>query len=134
MPVPIRDGFKMGACGGMTTLLHDLNKRDAETLRAAWTAFGPESQLDMVIEEAAELIQAIAKSRRMPYYTPGKAVQAPQVACEIADVLVCLQQVEIVMRESGAWDRVVNEHRGKIGRLKMLVKERTTFYDNGMTE
>jgi NTP pyrophosphatase (non-canonical NTP hydrolase) len=118
----------------MTTLLHDLNERDAETLRAAWTAFGPESQLDMVIEEAAELIQAIAKSRRMPYYTPGNAVQAAQVACEIADVLVCLQQVEIVMRESGVWDRVVDEHRGKIGWLKMLVKERTTFYDNEVTK
>ena len=124
----------MGAGEGMTTLLHDLNERDAETLRAAWTAFGPESQLDMVIEEAAELIQAIAKSRRILYYTPGKAVQAPQVACEIADVLVCLQQIEIVMRESDAWDRVVNEHRAKIGRLKMLVKERTTFYDNEVSK
>ena len=125
---------QVGTGGGMTTLLHDLNERDVETLRAAWTAFGPESQLDMVIEEAAELIQAIAKSRRMPYYTPGKAVQAPQVACEIADVLVCLQQIEIVMRESDAWDRVVNEHRAKIGRLKMLVKERTTFYDNEVSK
>ena len=125
---------QVGTGEGMTTLLHDLSERDAETLRAAWTAFGSEAQLDMIIEEAADLIQAIAKSRRMPYYTPGKAVQAPQVACEIADVLVCLQQVEIIMRESGVWDRVVDEHRGKIGRLKMLVKERTTFYDNGMTE
>lgn len=112
----------------MTTLLHDLSERDAETLRAAWTTFGEHSQLDAVVEKAAGLIQAILKDQR-----DGKILSG-RVDAEIADLTICLQQVEIVMRERRMWEFVEIEHAKKMYRLKARIRDRTTFYDEDQND
>ncbi len=111
-----------------TTMLAGLNDHDTKMLRAAWTIWGEHSQLDMLIEEASELIQAILKDRRDGDILSGR------VDTEIADLMICLQQVEIVMRERGMWEYVEIEHAKKMDRLEARIRDRTTFYDEDQNE
>lgn len=62
------------------SLLNDL-------FEACWEKWGEEAQIDMVMEEAAELIQAVAKFKRAK--SPVKAIEAlTHVAEEFGDVLL----------------------------------------------
>ena len=60
-------------------------EQERELYQAALAKWGRESQLDMVIEECAELIDAIQKFRR------GR-VRAEQIGEELADVQNCINQ------------------------------------------
>lgn len=59
-----------------------------ELYKEAWRLWGADMQLDILIEEMAELTQAILKARR---YT---VTWSRAVLEEIADVSICLEQVE----------------------------------------
>jgi NTP pyrophosphatase (non-canonical NTP hydrolase) len=85
-----------------------------EIYKAAIAKFGEVSQQDMVIEECAELIQAINKYRRKPGCETLEAL-----ASEIADVKIMLAQLEIILDS----DDMVNEEKQiKLERLKKLVQ------------
>jgi len=60
---------------------------------AAWEHWGSIMQMDILIEEMSELIRAIIKARRNnTFYTYA-------LSEEMADVLICLEQLETRMRD-----------------------------------
>lgn len=69
--------------------------------------YGTEHQKDILIEECAELIQAVEKSRRQP--------DAPELTSdmveEMADVYIMIMQFESIMGPywSGVFDRTVED-------------------------
>lgn len=74
--------------------------------------FGPQSQIDMAIEECAELINALCKLRR-------ERVGAFDVVTEIADVQIMCEQLSYMFGEQ----TVADERKRKIERLqKRLTK------------
>lgn len=58
-----------------------------ELYNEAWRFWGGDMQIDILIEEMAELIQAIMKARRR------SVTWSHEVLEEIADVTICLEQV-----------------------------------------
>ena len=58
-----------------------------ELYNESWRFWGGDMQLDILIEEMSELIQAIIKSRR------HNTTWSHDVLEEIADVTICLEQV-----------------------------------------
>jgi NTP pyrophosphatase (non-canonical NTP hydrolase) len=104
-----------------------MDEIDREQLyNTAWKHWGADTQLDILIEEMAELTQAILKARRhsdTPY--------TEDFMEELADVLICLEQIETRMKkiprasknhivgDNGTnWDTVIESKEEKLGRLK----------------
>lgn len=79
--------------------------------------FGPESQIQMAIEECAELIDALCKFRR-------ERVGPIDVATEIADVQIMCAQLSYMFGEK----MVSDERARKIDRLK----KRLIKYENAI--
>ncbi len=78
-----------------------------ELYTEAWRLWGGDMQLDILIEEMAELTQAIIKARRHSV-TWNHAIFE-----EIADVLICLEQVETRLKALPAdIDRETNRPTG----------------------
>ena len=95
----------------------------------AWKHWGADTQLDMLIEEMAELTQALLKARRNGVtFTHG-------VAEEIADVCICIEQVKTRMKrlpydvlehgvKKNMWDdQVMVIKEQKLERLKAVLFE-----------
>ena len=77
-----------------------------ETLKKAIQEFGAKNQLDMVIEECAELIQSINKCRRKELvndFTIGNPTKEGDtetlfnLTAEIADVKIMIAQLELML-------------------------------------
>lgn len=65
-----------------------MNKLELKQLyRLAWIHWGSAAQVDMAIEEMAELTHALIKARRK-----GE-IFTPEVIEEIADVSICIEQL-----------------------------------------
>ena len=82
-------------------------------MKQAVVKWGVASQLDMVIEECAELIDVIQKSRR------GRRVDADVIE-EGVDVELCIEQLKLIMDNPTQWQHVREE---KLTRLAGFVKE-----------
>ncbi len=78
--------------------------------------FGPESQINMALEECAELIEALCKFRR-------ERVGTLDVITEIADVQIMCEQLAYMFGEQ----TVEDERKRKIERLR----KRLTKYEGG---
>lgn len=93
-----------------------LTKNQDSTLELAIACYGAEAQLDMVVEECAELIKAIQKYKRnirAEAYVDKSVID--DVIEEAADVQIMLLQVEKIFNKSNTKiQAVVNE---KIKRL-----------------
>lgn len=63
-----------------------------ELYMQAWRIWGRDMQLDILIEEMAELTQAIIKARRC------NMIWNPVVLEEIADVTICLEQIDTILK------------------------------------
>jgi len=63
-----------------------------ELYNEAWHLWGGDMQFDILIEEMAELMQAIIKARRHNVTWSHKVLE------EIADVSICLEQVNIWLK------------------------------------
>lgn len=105
------------------TLLGGISHPQYQALEGAWDHWGAESQMDMVIEESAELTHAILTARR------HDMVWSYAVVEELADLLICLQQIEIQMQHqsvlygSTLWDQVLDIRDAKMGRLQGRLEE-----------
>lgn len=66
--------------------MNDIEKSKLYT--DSWRHFGADTQIDICIEEFSELIQAFIKARR------NGVVFTHNVYEEIADVTICLEQIE----------------------------------------
>ena len=86
-----------------------------ETIDLAISAFGNQVQYSKVIEECAELIDAISKWR------DGR-VGPEKVADEAADVFVMIEQVRVMIGES-LFDSAL---RNKVERLKRRINPGTS--------
>ena len=78
-----------------------------ELYNELWRLWGGNMQLDILIEEMAELIQAIIKSRR------HNTTWSYAVLEEIADVTICLEQIDTILKALPTdIDRVTNQPTG----------------------
>ena len=95
-----------------------------ELYNEAWCIYGGEMQLDILIEEMAELTFSIIKARRY------NATWSHEVLEEIADVTICMEQVYTRLKALPAdIDRKTNKPTGylidiveaiKAGKLERL--------------
>ena len=92
-----------------------MNNSEQEILERAINTFGVNSQVDMAIEEMAELTKALLKYRRCcngDAYVDDKDKLFGNVIEEMADVQIMLNQLYIMFGEP------VNYPKDKIERLK----------------
>lgn len=95
----------------------------------AWVHWGAEAQVDILIEEMAELTQALLKSRR------GGTVFSKSVFDEMADVSICLDQMVKKLEEMEIEDELDNRVDYKLNRLKgRLMKSMGKRYPQEVTE
>ncbi len=85
---------------------------ETELYKAALVEWGIDSQLDMVIEECAELINAIQKWRR-------HRVESKAVLEEGVDVELCLEQLKLMLDAPTLWE---NTRKDKLERLRKLLR------------
>ncbi len=88
-------------------------KTDKELMQQALKEWGSDSQLDMVIEECAELIDAIQKWRR-------HRIDSIKVLEETVDVELCVEQLKIILDAPTLFNKIRKE---KLERLEKLVYE-----------
>lgn len=97
-----------------------MDDHDREQLyTTAWKHWGAEKQINMIIEEMAEFTQAILKTRR------NGVTYSYSFFEEFADVLICLEQLETVLKTSPIgseegllWDQVMEIKERKLKRLQ----------------
>lgn len=82
-----------------------------ELTAKALKEWGSQSQLDMVIEECSELINAIQKWRR-------SRVDSIAVLEEGVDVELCIEQLKLMLDAPVLWDEMRNK---KLARLRDLL-------------
>lgn len=89
-----------------------MEKDEKVICKMALDAFGPESQINMAIEECAELINALCKFRR-------QRVGPIDIVTEVADVQIMCEQLAYMFGE----ETVADERKRKIERLeKRIIK------------
>jgi NTP pyrophosphatase (non-canonical NTP hydrolase) len=86
-------------------------KTDTELMQLVLEKWGTESQMDMVIEECAELIDAIQKWRR-------RRVDSVKVLEEAVDVELCLGQLKLMLDSPQLFQNIRKE---KLERLEKLL-------------
>ena len=84
---------------------------DTDLYQKALYKWGTDAQLDMVIEECAELINAIQKWRR-------HRVDSIAVLEEGVDVELCLEQLKVILDAPTLW---ANVRKDKLERLAKLL-------------
>lgn len=67
-----------------------------EILQAAVKRWGKQSQIEMAIEECAELIKALQKLKRAGEENPNEFFLIKDVCGEIADVEIMMQQLKMI--------------------------------------
>ena len=86
---------------------------DTDVLKRAITTYGKEEQMMMMVEEAAELIQAINKVRRAK--NDAEEIRAMEhLAEEVADCFIVLMQIKLMVCKKRV-DEILNY---KMNRLK----------------
>lgn len=82
-----------------------------------WDQCGSDAQLDICVEEMAEFTQAILKARR------NGVVFSYAFFEEMADVMICLEQIEERLKGMLAWEQVQEIKNKKLYRLKKRFHE-----------
>lgn len=99
--------------------IYKVSKMPKEVIyKKAIDTYGEENQLNMLIEEMAELIQAINKYRRSDNY-----LELEHVAEETADVKIMLEQLDVMFEKynfTGCENRWKSE---KLARLEKRLRE-----------
>jgi len=79
-------------------------------MQQALQEWGTQSQLDMIIEECAELIDAIQKWRR-------RRVETIKVLEEAVDVELCLEQLKLMLDAPKLFENVRQEKLARLDKL-----------------
>ena len=96
----------------------DLRERFEELCALAVEVYGIEAQMDMVVEECAELISAIQKRKRAMQHPTKQSISKDTITPVIeegVDVQVMNQQLWYIYFPSETWDRILRE---KLDRLE----------------
>ena len=96
------------------------NERN-DLYRDAWDLWGPGLQVDIAIEEMSELIKALLKARR------NGQVFNEGVYDEIADVIICMEQLRFMAHEDFV-DPIVEF---KLERLRQRIKNGVESLNSG---
>ena len=92
-------------------------KKEKSIYEQAIDKWGIDRQLDIVVEECAELIQTIQKYRRDP-----TAFQ--NIICEKVDVDIMMRQLDVVFNKAKEWkDLYDNNEYYKLQRLQKKLDE-----------
>lgn len=86
-----------------------------ELYKQALDYWGYEAQVDMCVEESSELIQALCKYKRAELNTLEESKAIRNVAEEIADVEIMLEQMKLLF---GVYEQVEMEKDFKLSRLR----------------
>lgn len=70
-------------------------KHNIDTLNKALQTYGIENQLDMLVEECSELIQAVCKYKRKIKLNNSTVREQSNLLEEMADVHIMMKQIEI---------------------------------------
>lgn len=101
-------------------ILH--GKTETEIYEEALDKWGEDAQIQMVIEECSELIQALCKG-----YRNGLKSEYKSILEEMVDVEIMLAQLKILMQKrfriDGVSGRLVGYKLEKIYRLKEMLEE-----------
>ena len=119
--------FKDQICWAMEAPARGIDA--GEILLDALEHYGERAQVDMILEEMAELSKALLKLRRaQKFREPGQRLLMEDVAEEIADVQIVLDQMKMLYP---MWDGF---RRKKLQRLEERIeKERQADADEGRT-
>lgn len=91
-------------------------EREGKILEDAVTVFGAGLQMDVAIEEMAELIKALCKYKRLRVVSADAAEVIAAIREEMADVGIMLNQLELIFGEP------VEEEIAKLERLEKRVE------------
>jgi hypothetical protein len=101
-----------------------MNEEDRKLCKDAIALWGKETQLDMAIEECAELINAIVKHRR-------NRASGNEIIEEAVDVEFMLQQIRVmfdypikVLQDETVWDDLSKQKRVRLKEMIAKTKER----------
>lgn len=95
---------------------------EEKILQSAITTFGADAQIDMMIEEMAELTKALLKLRRACGSTTKNPELIADINSEIADVSIVLDQMTMIFSQ-----KEVSEYRGmKVARLASTILMKQT--------
>lgn len=89
--------------------------RTVRIYKKAIEKWGEPSQLLMVMEELAELIQAISHLLRNKYKAESKVIE------ELADVEIMCEQLRIMINEDDKIDKI---KEGKLARLSEMLEDK----------
>lgn len=117
------------ACIQIAVEAKTMEEAGGEILPDALEHYGERAQVDMMLEEMAELSKALLKLRRaQKFREPGQWLLMEDVAEEIADVQIVLDQMKMLYP---MWDGF---RRKKLQRLEERIeKERQADADEGRT-
>ena len=93
-----------------------------EILKKAISTFGESHQIDRIIEECSELIQALSKYKRALDLKEDTVNKYENVIEEIADVKIVTRTAELIFNEDEAISKIVDY---KLERLKKRMEERS---------
>lgn len=117
------------ACIQIAVEAKTMEEAGGEILPDALEHYGERAQVDMMLEEMAELSKALLKLRRaQKFHDPGQWLLEEDVAEEIADVQIVLDQMKLLYP---MWKGFL---RKKLQRLEERIeKERSNGADEGRT-
>ncbi len=94
--------------------------RHSELYRRCYRKWGIGAQVDMVVEECSELIQAISKGKRK-----GLSEVQVNLTEELVDVEIMVEQLKVIMSDHfHSFDHMyMNKREQKIERLKGLLQD-----------
>lgn len=117
------------ACIQIAVEAKTMEEAGGEILPDALEHYGERAQVDMMLEEMAELSKALLKLRRaQKFREPGQWLLMEDVEEEIADVQIVLNQMKLLFPGWGIW------MQAKLQRLEERIeKERWADADEGRT-
>lgn len=101
------------------------NEQEKSILQKAIETYGVSTQIDVAVEELAELTKALMKDRRnCKFRKQGRfgvfLSERASVADEIADVLIMLEQLQMIFSNEYQVEKI---KKGKIQRLENRLRE-----------
>ncbi len=100
------------------------NEQEKSILQKAIETYGVNAQIDIAVEEMAELTKALMKHRRNEKFKKddfNAAIRCMASICgEIADVLIMLEQLQMIFDNRGLVEKIKEE---KIQRLENRLRE-----------
>ena len=95
----------------------EIKMKPNKLYRKAWKTYGRKHQIDILIEEQAELTKALLKARRSKKKYTSKVIE------ELADVRICTDQLIWRLKKKGLYKGVKKMKVFKLKRLKKILRE-----------